>query len=201
MTMTVASLQSAIGAIAAGLEQEYEALNELDGQVGDGDLGVTLVKAFRELDRIKGDLPADLGQASMQCAVAVNKVSSSSFGTLFATALMTIAKQTKGSTEVAWSDIPALLERVIEALAARGKSSLGDKTVLDALSGAAKAAEGKSDPGELLNAASDGVNAALDQFRDQPNKVGRARIFGDKTIGLDDAGMVAVQKMVGWLRG
>ena len=36
-----------------GLEAECEMLNELDGTVGDGDLGITLLKAFRVLDRIK----------------------------------------------------------------------------------------------------------------------------------------------------
>ena len=36
----------------------------------------------------------------------------------------------------------------------------------------------------------------LDAFRDRPNRVGRARMFADKTIGLDDPGMVALQRMV-----
>ena len=36
---------------------------------------------------------------------------------------------------------------------ARGKAALGDKTVLDALDAAAGAAEGKSEPAEILQAA------------------------------------------------
>ena len=201
MTLTTEALRRGIAAIAAELEDRYEVLNELDGQVGDGDLGITLVKAFRELDTIKADLPDDLGQAFMQCAGAVSRVSSSSFGTLFATGLMAAAKRSKGTAEVPWSDMPDYLDGAIEALSARGKASLGDKTVMDALSGAARAVDGKSDAAEVLNAAIGGVDDALERFRDQPSKVGRARIFADKTIGLDDAGMVAVRMMLAWIAG
>ena len=36
----------------------------------------------------------------------------------------------------------------------------------------------------------------MDEFRDKPNRIGRARIFGERTIGMDDPGMVAFKIMV-----
>lgn len=102
MPLTTDSLRYAIARNLAALETEAEHLTSLDGQIGDGDLGITLLKAFRELDRIKDTLPEDVGAAPMQCAAAVSRVSSSSFGTLLATCLMTAAKQSKGHTSVAW---------------------------------------------------------------------------------------------------
>jgi dihydroxyacetone kinase-like protein len=199
MGLTVASLRHAIAHNLAALESEAEHLTALDGQIGDGDLGITLLKAFRELDKIKDTLPDDLGMALMQCAQAVSRVSSSSFGTLFATCLMTVAKQTKGHTEVAWAEVPAYLDRCVEAMIARGKANLGDKTVMDAVSGGARTAMGKDEPGALLEAVRQGVDAALGEFRDRPNKIGRARIFAERTIGMDDPGMVAFKVMVGAL--
>jgi dihydroxyacetone kinase-like protein len=199
MPLTVGSLQHAISAILARLETEHEGLTELDGRIGDGDLGITLIKAFRALDEIKSGLPADIGMALMQCAAAVTKVSSSSFGTLLATSLMTTAKATKGRTEVDWAEVPGLIDKAVEAMAVRGKSSLGDKTVLDALSGAAKASAGKTDPVAMLSAAQAGIDRALDDFRDKPNKIGRARIFADRTVGMDDPGMVALKVMASGL--
>ena len=50
-----------------------------------------------------------------------------------------------GRTEVAWSETAALLRGALEAMMARGKAALGDKTVLDALDAAAGAAEGRTD--------------------------------------------------------
>jgi dihydroxyacetone kinase-like protein len=196
MPLDTASIRHAITAIAARLEADHEMLSTLDGKVGDGDLGITLLKAFRELDRIKPDLPDDLGQALMQSASAVSKVSSSSFGTLLATSLMTVAKQAKGTTSVPWSALSGYMENAVAAMSARGKANLGDKTVLDALSASAKAASGLDDPQAVLEAARKGTNEALDAFRDQPNKIGRARIFAERTIGLDDPGMVALKVML-----
>jgi dihydroxyacetone kinase-like protein len=199
MGMTVASIRYAITRVLVALEAQHQDLTELDGKIGDGDLGITLLKAFRELDRIKGDLPEDIGQALIQSASGVAKVSSSSFGTLLATSLMTGAKQLKGSTSAPWVALPGLMDQAVAAMAMRGKSSLGDKTVLDALSGAAKSAAGMTEKQEMLAAARQGVESALAEFRDKPNKIGRARIFADRTIGMDDPGMVALKVMLGAL--
>jgi dihydroxyacetone kinase-like protein len=196
MPLTTDSLRYAIARNLAALETEAEHLTTLDGQIGDGDLGITLFKAFRELDRIKDTLPEDLGAALMQCAGAVSRVSSSSFGTLLATCLMTVAKQTKGHTSADWSEIPVYLERSVDAMMLRGKAALGDKTVMDAVIAAARAAAGQDDPATLLEAARKGVDQAMHEFRDKPNKIGRARIFAERTIGMDDPGMVAFKVMV-----
>jgi dihydroxyacetone kinase-like protein len=37
--------------------------------------------------------------------------------------------------------------------------------------------------------------SVLDVFRQLPNRIGRARMFADRSIGLDDPGMVAVRRM------
>jgi len=199
MAMDIAALRHAITAILAELEVEHANLTELDGKIGDGDLGITLLKAFRELDRLKDCLPDDLGAALLQAGAAVAKVSSSSFGTLFATGLIAVSKLTKGKTSTPWAEVPSLLHAVVQAMAARGKSSLGDKTVLDALDAATLAAGNETEPEAMRRAAARGVDAALDAFRDKPNKIGRARIFADKTIGLDDPGMVAIKVMIAGL--
>ena|SRR6185437_11398452 len=199
MAMDVAALRHAITAILAELEVEHANLTELDGKIGDGDLGITLLKAFRELDRLKDGLPDDLGAALLQAGSAVAKVSSSSFGTLFATGLIAVSKLTRGKTSVPWSEVPSFLDAVVQAMAARGKSSLGDKTVLDALDAAARAAGSATEPAAMREAAARGVDTAIDAFRDKPNKIGRARIFADKTIGLDDPGMVAIKVMIAGL--
>ena len=48
----------------------------------------------------------------------------------------------------------------------------------------------------LKEAAHAGRTLALDACRAQPNRIGRARMFAEHSIGLDDPGMVAVQRMV-----
>ena len=40
------------------------------------------------------------------------------------------------------------------------------------------------------------ASETLDAFRDRPNKLGRARMFGERTIGLDDPGMLAFSRLL-----
>jgi dihydroxyacetone kinase-like protein len=199
MALDTASLRQGISGIAAKLETEHAALTELDGKVGDGDLGITLLKAFRALQDIAPTLPADLGQALFQMGSATSKVSSSSFGTLMATGFLAVAKAVKGREAVDWSELSQLVITAREALQARGKASLGDKTVLDALQAIERATAGLTDPAGELAAAKEAVARSLDEFRDRPNKIGRARVYAERTIGIDDPGMVAVKVMLAGL--
>jgi len=196
MSLTTRSVQAGIAAIRRKLEATHESLTELDGRIGDGDLGITLLKAFRKLDEIAPTLPDDLGQALAACAQAVASVSSSSFGTLLTTAVLSAAKELKDQQSVAWERVPALLRNAGEAMARRGRGNLGDKTVLDPIDAAASATSGLTDATAILAAARHATQQTVDSFRDRPNRLGRARIFGDRTIGLDDPGMVAFRVML-----
>ncbi len=196
MPLTSAVLADGLARIAAHMETVADELNALDGQLGDGDLGVTMTRGGRALRDILPTLPADVGMALMAGAQAMTKVSGSSYGTLVATGLMAAAKATRGRTEVPWDETAALLRAALAAMMARGKASLGDKTVLDALDAAARGADGKSEPGEILAGAAAAVDATMAQMREMQAKVGRARIFGERSIGLDDPGMRAWREML-----
>src|ERR1700757_4000362 len=143
MALTTPVLADGLKRIAAHMETVADELNALDGQLGDGVLGVTMTRGGRALVDILPKLPDDVGMALMACAQAMTKVSGSSYGTLLATGLLAMAKATRGHKEVPWSEMPALLHAALEAMMARGKAALGDKTVLDALDAAAQAVEGK----------------------------------------------------------
>ncbi len=200
MALTTATLRSAWSRVAAAMEASMEELNTRDGAVGDGDLGITMSRGARDVMEQAADLPDDVGLALLKTAQAFTKTSGSTFGTLIATGLMAAAKSTKGRTEVPWGEMSALLEAAQTAMMKRGKAQLGDKTVIDGLDAIRAAVAGLDDPGSQVSAASDALDGALEAFRDRPNKVGRARIWADKTIGLDDPGMIALRRIVDALR-
>jgi dihydroxyacetone kinase-like protein len=196
MPLTTPVLADGLKRIAAHMETVADELNALDGQLGDGDLGVTMTRGGRALVDILPTLPADVGMALMACAQAMTRVSGSSYGTLLATGLLVAAKATRGRTEVPWSETAALLRTALQSMMARGKASLGDKTVLDALDAAANAADCKAEPAEILRDATSAVEATLDRMRNVQAKIGRARIFGERSIGLDDPGMRAFRDVL-----
>ena len=196
MTLTVKSLRVGLSAIAEAMEGCADELNTADGKLGDGDLGITMTRAGRAVAEVLDDLPDDLGQAFMKCAQAVIKAASSSYGTLVGTGLMSAAKALKGRKEVPHTEMSILLDGALQAMQARGKANLGDKTVLDALAEARDRSVGLDDPAAIREAVVAGAQAAMDTYRDKPNKIGRARIWGEKSVGLDDPGMLAFLRVV-----
>lgn len=194
--ITTDSIKTAATKIAQLMEESADELNAADGLLGDGDLGITMVRGFREIIEVKDSLPDDVGMALFQCAKAFTKSSGSSYGTLLATGLMSVAKKKKGQQEIQVEEISALLDDALDAMKQRGKAELGDKTVLDVIAASSQAAKDQSDGCSVLKAINDAVTNTIDEFRSRQSKIGRARIFSEKSIGLDDPGMLAFRKML-----
>mgnify|MGYP006231089673 FL=1 len=192
--MKVSWLRDQLPRLAEHLESCADELNGLDAQLGDGDLGVTMVRGSRQLLEIREELPDDWGMALLKCAQAFTKTSGSSYGTILATGLMAMAKQKKGQAEVDSTEWGGLLKLALEAMQQRGRAELGQKTVLDPLSAAQKKLENA--PKTSLYDLIEVVQQTIDDFRDKPCQIGRARIFQDKSIGLDDPGMVAFKRLL-----
>ena len=194
--ITTDSIKTAATKIAQLMEESADELNAADGLLGDGDLGITMVRGFREIIEVRDSLPDDVGMALFQCAKAFTKSSGSIFGTLLATGLMSVAKKKKGQQEIQVEEISALLNDALDAMKQRGKAELGDKTVLDVIAASSQAAKDQSDGSSVLKAINDAVTSTIDEFRSRQSKIGRARIFSEKSIGLDDPGMLAFRKML-----
>ena len=194
--ITTDSIKTAATKIALLMEESADELNAADGLLGDGDLGITMVRGFREIIEVRDSLPDDVGMALFQCAKAFTKSSGSSYGTLLATGLMSVAKKKKGQQEIQVEEISALLNDALDAMKQRGKAELGDKTVLDVIAASSQAAKDQSDGSSVLKAINEAVTSTIDEFRSRQSKIGRARIFSEKSIGLDDPGMLAFRKML-----
>ena len=137
MQFGVDELRTAVQRLSGAAEASRAELNELDGKLGDGDLGITLSKGWAEA--ASADLPDDdLGMAFLELSKAFQRVSSSSFGTLLATGLMSAAKETKGVREAGYGNIPAMIGAARDAMMFRGRGQLGQKSVLDALDALAR---------------------------------------------------------------
>lgn len=193
MTITRDMLLAAIERIAAAMERDFDMLNTADGALGDGDLGITMTRGMRAIIAMKDDLPDDVGMALFQCAQAFTKSSGSSYGTLVATGLMSAAKTLRGQNSIDTGSIADLVAGARDKMQERGKAELGGKTVLDSLDYIARA---MLDADDKADAAAKAVERALDDLRDKPATIGRARIFGEKSVGLDDPGMLAMQSVV-----
>ena len=196
MTIDRAALLHVIDRLKAAMDRQFDHLNAADGALGDGDLGITMTRGMALVAEAAPELPDDFGQALMGCAQAFTRSSGSLYGTLLGTGLMAVAKATKGRTMIEVAELSGLVGTARDAMIARGKAELGGKTVLDSLDAVAKALDGVADPATAAEAAPRAARAALAALRDRAATVGRARIFAEKSRGLDDPGMLAMAMIV-----
>tara|TARA_X000000950_G_C13816520_1_gene620057 strand:+ start:84 stop:698 length:615 start_codon:yes stop_codon:yes gene_type:complete len=196
MGLDRSALLGAIERLNEEMQKQFDVLNAADGKLGDGDLGITLTRGMEAIADEAGELPDDLGLAMLQCSQAFTKSSGSSYGTLMALAMMAIAKQIKGQTNVDPIDLNALVTTARDQIQTRGKAEIGGKTVLDSLDAVVNHTLGKSDLKDIRTSAIAAVDEALIDFHNKPATMGRARMFGEKSIGLDDPGMLAMKFIV-----
>jgi dihydroxyacetone kinase-like protein len=196
MGLDRSALLGAIERLNEEMQKQFDVLNAADGKLGDGDLGITLTRGMEAIADEAGELPDDLGLAMLQCSQAFTKSSGSSYGTLMALAMMAIAKQIKGQTNVDPIDLNALVTTARDQIQTRGKAEIGGKTVLDSLDAVVNHTLGKSDLKDIRTSAIAAVDEALVDFHNKPATMGRARMFGEKSIGLDDPGMLAMKFIV-----
>lgn len=177
----------------ATLEQE---LNAADSRLGDGDTGVMLARVVDAMAQIDYAAQPDIGAALSLMARKTASATGSSLGTLIATGLLTVGKRVKGEPTIAFADLGGHLSAVVEAMAARGGAKLGDKTVLDILDALAHGIAAQGDGSAVARAATEACRTTLAEFRERPCKIGRARMFAERSIGMDDPGMLAVHELV-----
>ena len=133
-----------------------------------------------------------MGANFMLCSQAFVKKSGSSFGTLIAFSFMNISKNLKGKNKCNHEDIINIFETALKTIQERGKTKLGDKTIADSLDLIIKKLKDNTNYSEVFKSA---TKQALEDFKGKKILIGRARMFEDKTKGLDDPGMFALNKL------
>ena len=176
-------------------KKSYDEFNAADGKVGDGDLGITILNGLEEINNNIEKFTDDLSTNFMLCSQAFVKKSGSSFGTLIAFSFMNISKNLKGKNTCDHEDIITMIDTAMSTIQERGKTKVGDKTILDTLdfiSRNLKATKNNINYPELFKSS---ANEALNAFKGKKILIGRARMFDDKTKDLDDPGMLALHKL------
>lgn len=172
-----------VAAVADTISAHAEELTALDQAIGDGDHGLNMKRGFEavraELPALAGKpLPDALKAIGTKLVMTVGGASGPLFGTLF----MTLGKELPA--EPSKADFEAALGNAIDAVAARGKSQAGQKTMLDVLYPVQQALAAGRSAHEIADAA----DAAAEATKPIKALRGRASFLGDRSIGHVDAG-------------
>ena len=181
--------------LLAQSKKSYDEFNAADGKIGDGDLGITILNGLEEINNNIEKFTDDLSTNFMICSQAFVKKSGSSFGTLIAFSFMNISRNLKDRNTCDHEDIITIIDTAMSTIQERGKTKVGDKTILDTLdfiSRNLKATKNNINYPELFKLS---TNDALNAFKGKKILIGRARMFEDKTKDLNDPGMLALHKL------
>jgi dihydroxyacetone kinase-like protein len=188
MTMDTAAmiridLSALITDIADTIAAHADELTALDQAIGDGDHGLNMKRGF---DAVRAEsavlaekpLPDALKAIGTKLVMTVGGASGPLFGTLF----MSLGKELPSAPRRA--ELAAALAKSIDAVAARGKSQAGQKTMLDVLYPVqAAVAAGKS-----ARDVADAADAAAEATKPMKAIRGRASFLGERSIGHMDPG-------------
>ena len=198
--LTSEILQAVLMRAARRLERRMDELNDLDAKIGDGDMGSTLASISRALLGEIENLPEDLGDCFSRVVRVIGGTSGSSLSAVAMMGFHRMAVETKGQTMIPWPDLGGLLKSAVNAMQERSGANLGDKSIIDGLMSVADAISRESDSTIMAALASGAAHRALDEFRERPTKVGRARLAPQKGVGQDDPGMVALKVIIEAIR-
>ncbi|AZO69371.1 dihydroxyacetone kinase subunit DhaL [Mesorhizobium sp. M6A.T.Cr.TU.016.01.1.1] len=189
--MDKVDLKTLISVTADTIAAHADELTALDQAIGDGDHGLNMKRGFEavraEAERFAAKpLPEALKAIGTKLVMTVGGASGPLFGTLF----MALGKET--SAEPDRANLATAFGKAIEAVAARGKSQVGQKTMLDVLQPVHDALLQGKTGAEIADVADRAADATV------PMKAlrGRASFLGDRSIGHMDAGGRSVALLV-----
>lgn len=169
-------------------------LVELDGKMGDGDLGLTMSKAFAAAyDELVGTEETDIGKILMKAGMLMAKAAPSTMGTLMATGFMRGGKAVSGKIRLSTADLADFFQAFVAGIMERGKAKPGEKTIIDSLKPAADtlAQLREEDAAEALQKALLAAESGLESTKNMIAQHGRIAYYKEKSKGEKDPGATA----------
>lgn len=182
-----------IQAFAAVIAENKGYLTQLDSDIGDGDHGTNMDRGFQAVCAKVPEL-ADKDIGSILKTVGMTLVSTvgGASGPLYGTFFLQAGSATSGKLELSLADWVAALQAGVDGVVMRGKASLGDKTMVDALSPALQALKDSAAKGTgfvaSLRDSADACEKGMISTIPLVARKGRASYLGERSAGHQDPG-------------
>jgi dihydroxyacetone kinase-like protein len=178
------------------IDENHVALSELDGELGDGDHGVTILRTMKAATAAVDEGPdkpfADLlNSVAMKVMMCDGGSTSPLFGSYFL-GLATGAV----ADELTSEQTATMFEAGLERFQRTSKAHVGDKTMLDALAPATEALADElrrsGDGSRAFAVAAEAAAQGAQRTTDYVAKFGRARTMGERAVGHLDPGAQSI---------
>lgn len=172
------------------IQQNEQYLTKLDQQIGDGDHGINMAKGFTKVMEVLNEKEFVTVTDVMKTAAltVMSKVNGAS-GPLYGTAFLQMSFVFSNKPVVDDATFLKGLEKALEGLKERGKSTKGEKTLIDVWDAViTELQRTKTCEAELIIAT---AKEAMVKTKDSIAKKGRATYLKENSIGHIDPGAVS----------
>ena len=173
--------------------QHADELGDLDQALGDGDLGITVSLGATAACDALAQLPdsATPTEVVLACAKAFANANPSTMAALVAGALLAGSRTFGEAAVIQQEHVGKFAIAAAQSISQRGKSQVGDKTILDAMFPAAEALLDPADGTGGMDAAIAAAEAGVIRSTPLQSRRGRASWLQERSIGLQDPGATA----------
>ena len=179
--------------MATRVAAERKTLNRLDAALGDGDHGTSISAAFTQaVSAIKALDQPSLSEIWLTTAKALMNSMGGASGAIFGTFFLKGVPLLRDTECLSKGDMAALLQTGLDGVKARGRATVGDKTMVDALEPAVAAFAGADDYATAWRAAAAAARHGVDSTTALVARQGRAKFLGERAIGHPDPGATTI---------
>lgn len=182
------------------IDANAEEVTALDQAIGDGDHVTNVQRGLSVLAGLAGDLNGlDWAAAFQKMGMSVMSTVGGASGSLYGTFFLALAKAFKGK-EMSTANFAEAFSLAVDAMKQRGKSDIGEKTMLDVLAPVAEALKEAASADlalpEIVSKINQVAEAGCAATRDLIPTKGRSSFLGERAKGVIDAGARTSQLMI-----
>ena len=195
--VTTAQVIQILEKMAQVIQENKDYLTELDMPIGDSDHGINLARGFQA---VTAKLPTiadkDIGTILKTVGMTLVSTVGGASGPLYGTDFLRAAGKAAGKSILELNDFLDMMDAAIEGVKMRGKATVGEQTMLDAMVPALEAMKAAAPAQALaagLVAAQEGMKATIPMVATK----GRASYLGERSIGHQDPGATSFTLLLG----
>lgn len=182
-------------------EQNKEYLTDLDSAIGDADHGINMARGFKVVQGALAQAPpATIAAAFKTTSMTLIKSVGGASGPLYGSLFMKMAPHVPAEKQMSLEVFAAALAEGVEGVKKMGKSTTGEKTMLDAwepaLEALRQAIAAKLSSSEAFAKAAEAAEKGMQATIPMLATKGRASFLGERSIGHQDPGATSSYLML-----
>lgn len=189
MKITLEQWKQMLKKSAELLQQNSSALCRIDGEIGDGDHGITIA---RIADLISKKIQENYDSPSTffdDLGFSIMNIQGGSAGALWGVFFTGIGNVLSNKPDAGIADV---FDGALKELQSISNAKEGDKTMMDAIIPAVKAMKAAEVDRAALRKGADAAQQGAENTTNFVAKFGRAKNYGERSLGVKDAGACSI---------